>query len=322
MKIYGFGLAISAAILAAAFVVWREGIKKRYDEEKLIDLLIVTALSGLLGARIYYILTNFSDFSTLNPFFWPLIFHFPGLNWIGAIFGGLIVLYWFCRKEKWSFWETGDMVVLGVSLGEMIIRFGNFLTTGQLTELYKSLSMLIIFVVLIILKKRFQVFLLYFILWSIAIFFLEKKMQIYCLLFFVIAVMLSYWRSGRSIKKDMFKFPVNILRPIEDYLKKQKAATESKMASVSSEDPFNDTDRLNDNASIDTDVKEQVGHQRVEVIKLELSRNLVRIRKALTKIKVGKYGLCERCGSMIDTDRLALLPEAEFCLKCEKKKEK
>lgn len=120
----------------------------------------------------------------------------------------------------------------------------------------------------------------------------------------------------------MFKFPINILKPIEDHLKKQKVETEQKMASLTKEDPFRDTERLNDNASIDTDVKEQIGHQRIEAIKLELSRNLVRIRKALTKIKIGKYGICERCGKMIDTDRLAVMPTAELCLDCEKKKEK
>jgi len=120
----------------------------------------------------------------------------------------------------------------------------------------------------------------------------------------------------------MFKFPINILKPIEDVLKKQKANTEKKMVELAKEDPFTDTDRLNDNASVDTDVKEQVGHERVEAIKLELSRNLVRIRKALTKIKIGKYGICERCHKIIDTDRLAIMPEAELCLECEKKKEK
>lgn len=120
----------------------------------------------------------------------------------------------------------------------------------------------------------------------------------------------------------MFRFPINLLKPIEDYLKKQEEDTRKKMVSLEKEDPFGDTDRLIDNAAIDTEVKEQVGHERIEAIKLELSRNLVRIRKALTKIRIGKYGICERCGKMIDTDRLAVMPSAELCLECEKKKEK
>ncbi|MBI4999870.1 hypothetical protein HZB97_03835, partial [Candidatus Gottesmanbacteria bacterium] len=62
----------------------------------------------------------------------------------------------------------------------------------------------------------------------------------------------------------MFRFPINILKPIEDYLKKQKVDTEKKITSLEKEDPFVDTDRLIDNAAVDTEVKEQVGHERIE----------------------------------------------------------
>lgn len=117
------------------------------------------------------------------------------------------------------------------------------------------------------------------------------------------------------------KFPLSLLKPLKRYLEERKKETEKKLVDLEAEDPFSDTDRLNDNAASDTDVKEQVGHQRVEAIKLELSRNLVRIKKALTKIGVGKYGLCEKCGKMIDTDRLSVVPTAELCIVCAKKEE-
>lgn len=112
-----------------------------------------------------------------------------------------------------------------------------------------------------------------------------------------------------------------VLGPIKRYLEERKKATEKKLVDLEAEDPFSDTERLNDNAASDSDVKEQVGHQRVEAIKLELSRNLVRIKKALTKIGVGKYGLCEKCGKMIDTDRLSVVPTAELCIVCAKEEE-
>jgi RNA polymerase-binding transcription factor DksA len=38
-------------------------------------------------------------------------------------------------------------------------------------------------------------------------------------------------------------------------------------------------------------------------------------------VKLGKYGICEKCGKMIDTDRLAINPEATTCIDCEKDKE-
>ena len=77
-----------------------------------------------------------------------------------------------------------------------------------------------------------------------------------------------------------------------------------------------------DNASPDADAEEQFGHARVSAIKEELNLKSKHIKKALERIKSGKYGICEDCGNMIDTDRLAAIPEASLCASCAKKREK
>lgn len=88
------------------------------------------------------------------------------------------------------------------------------------------------------------------------------------------------------------------------------------------EDPFSDPRRLTDNASPDTEAAEQFDHARVEAMKKDIDRRIIEIRKAMTRIKIGKYGSCDSCGQMIDTDRLMIKPEAMLCITCEKKKEK
>ena len=77
-----------------------------------------------------------------------------------------------------------------------------------------------------------------------------------------------------------------------------------------------------DNAAPDTEAEEQYGHARVSAIKDELNRKASQIEKALKRLKAGRYGQCEDCGKMIDTDRLAIFPEATMCVSCEKKREK
>ncbi len=88
------------------------------------------------------------------------------------------------------------------------------------------------------------------------------------------------------------------------------------------EDPFADSTRLNDNAAIDTEAAEEFGHERVSALKTEIDKALIAVRKTLTRIKIGKYGSCEKCGNVIDTDRLAINPTATLCIECEKKKSK
>lgn len=120
----------------------------------------------------------------------------------------------------------------------------------------------------------------------------------------------------------MFKLPSNVLNKVKKYLENKQKETERRLTELKKEDPFSDPSRLSDKASSDTEAKEEFGHDTISAIAMELSKALVRIRKALTKIKIGKYGVCEKCKKMIDTDRLAIMPTAEFCVNCERKNEK
>jgi DnaK suppressor protein len=118
------------------------------------------------------------------------------------------------------------------------------------------------------------------------------------------------------------EFPKNLLKPVSDFLTKKLADLRINRKKISTEDPFNDTTRDLDNAATDTEAEEQFGHARVSAIKSELNSKARQIKKALARVKKGKYGICEDCGKMIDTDRLAIYPEATKCVKCEKKREK
>lgn len=118
-----------------------------------------------------------------------------------------------------------------------------------------------------------------------------------------------------------FSFPASVLQPIRDYLMSRQQKLEKRRQDLSAEDPFTDTERVDDNASLDTDAAEISGHDRVMALKHEVDKGLIEIRKTLTRIKLGKYGLCSNCGRMIDTDRLSLEPTAELCVVCQREKQ-
>lgn len=50
-----------------------------------------------------------------------------------------------------------------------------------------------------------------------------------------------------------------------------------------------------------------------------LELKLKDINLALEKIKNGSYGICEVCQKEIPKERLELMPEARYCLECQKK---
>ena len=126
----------------------------------------------------------------------------------------------------------------------------------------------------------------------------------------------------KKTKPSVLKYPWEVLEPVRKYLADRLVDLEKKKKAVAKADPFGDRSRLDDNAAIDADAAEQVGHMQVSAIKQVLDRSIIQVRKAMTMVKLGKYGVCENCGKMIDTDRLMIMPEATLCVDCEKKREK
>ena len=53
----------------------------------------------------------------------------------------------------------------------------------------------------------------------------------------------------------------------------------------------------------------------------QLKHRLKRVDRALAKFETGTYGYCENCGKPIDFARLKALPDARFCLHCQRERE-
>ena len=49
---------------------------------------------------------------------------------------------------------------------------------------------------------------------------------------------------------------------------------------------------------------------------------LEEIDLALDKLSDGRYGICLNCGNPIDPERLAIVPEAQYCVPCKSKMER
>src|SRR3989338_744731 len=96
---------------------------------------------------------------------------------------------------------------------------------------------------------------------------------------------------------------------------KNKLLTEDKktqeiIQKLKASDPFNDPDHVNDNAAVDTDIREQLGHDTIEAEIKSYEKRLELIHGALRKMDKGTYGLCEHSKEPIGLARLELIPGA------------
>ena len=107
------------------------------------------------------------------------------------------------------------------------------------------------------------------------------------------------------------------LKKLTEKLHKEQEEIKKQIISLKKDDPFSDPDYVNDNAAIDTDVREQGYHQVLEAEISALQKRSTDIDAALEKIEKGRYGMCSRCGKAIPEARLKLIPEAMYCVTCE-----
>lgn len=119
----------------------------------------------------------------------------------------------------------------------------------------------------------------------------------------------------------MQSFPTDVLEDLRVHLESEKTRLHSRIDELSKQDPFMDTDRVNENAASDTEANEESKHDQYSALIDQLKVQLGAIDSALIHIGNGSYGFCTNCGDMIDTDRLAIVPTATLCLSCEQGKQ-
>lgn len=115
-------------IMSGSFLIWKRG-RYQFDAEKMFDAILIVFLVGAFGGRLTYVLLNLEKFKvdTLR-FFHPFLF--PGFYFWGSVIFGVLAIYWYCRRENFSFWTFSDIGIFGLALGQIFVKIG-FLLNGN-----------------------------------------------------------------------------------------------------------------------------------------------------------------------------------------------
>ena len=120
-----YGILMSTAIGIGAILAYREADKQGIDPEHIINLVIVAAPLGFLGARLYYVLFSDLAYYLANPGEILAVWH-GGLAFHGALLGGVLGGYLVVRRYKLDFWRLADITAPSLIIGQAIGRWGNF----------------------------------------------------------------------------------------------------------------------------------------------------------------------------------------------------
>ena len=132
-----YGVLIAAAMLMGVAVAAHIAKKNGQDPDLYWDSFVFIVISAIAGARIYYVIFMW-DYYKDNPL---QIFNLRGGGL--AIYGGIILsvitIFIFCRFKKANPYLFLDNIGLGLVLGQVLGRWGNFFNREVFGEYTDSL---------------------------------------------------------------------------------------------------------------------------------------------------------------------------------------
>ncbi len=197
MHLYSYGLCIALGVLLSIFLMKRCALKEGFPSPgEVFDMAFVVLVWGFLGARIFYVIQNFSYY-VAEPLKIFAVWE-GGLIFYGGAISAFLGLGLTVRKKKWPFWKTLDFLVPYGALTHAFGRIGCFLNgccfgkacewpwavrfpelthAVHPTQLYEALYDLVLFAFLIQRRKRIrfegEISLLYFLLYGMGRYMIE-----------------------------------------------------------------------------------------------------------------------------------------------------
>ena len=124
IRIYGIMIALGV-IVAVWFIGWRMQ-QRGMNSEMAVSLAWVVVPAGLIGARLYHVITDWRRFSDEDRWSDVVRIWEGGLGIPGAIIGGVLAGAVLCRMRDWSLAEMLDIAAPALLAAQAIGRLGNW----------------------------------------------------------------------------------------------------------------------------------------------------------------------------------------------------
>ncbi len=124
IKIYWYSIMILLGILIGGSYALKEAKKYGISEDFMINLLFFLIPFSLIGARLYFVLFNWSYYSTRTIEIFKV--WEGGLAIHGAIIVGILWILIYTKKYQISTLRILDIAAVGIIIGQAIGRWGNF----------------------------------------------------------------------------------------------------------------------------------------------------------------------------------------------------
>ena len=129
ITIFGFsiafyGIIIGIGMLLGITLAARDAEKRGIGEDTIYDFALLGIVFGVIGARLYYVFFQWDNYR--GNLLEILNLRAGGLAIYGGVIGGILSLMFYCKRKKQNFLNLADSLILGVLVGQILGRWGNF----------------------------------------------------------------------------------------------------------------------------------------------------------------------------------------------------
>lgn len=119
-----YGIVIAVSMIAGVALVLAEARRTGQDEDFYLDMLILSIVIGIVGARAYYVVFSWDSYK--DDLLEIFNIRNGGLAIYGGILSGVATACIYTRRKKIPLGQMVDTACLGLVLGQILGRWGNF----------------------------------------------------------------------------------------------------------------------------------------------------------------------------------------------------
>lgn len=119
-----YGIIIGIGVMAGILMAAAEAKRTGQDPETYYDLALYAVVFSVIGARVYYVIFSWDQYK--NDLLSVFNIRQGGLAIYGGVIAAVITVFIYGRVKKIPFTKLADTAVLGLILGQIIGRWGNF----------------------------------------------------------------------------------------------------------------------------------------------------------------------------------------------------
>lgn len=128
-QVFGIEIAYYGVIIAIGMVlgVWMgmyEAKRLGLDEDRVFNMVIIAIVAAMVGARLYFVAFKW-DYYRAHPAE-ILNYRQGGLAIYGGVLSAVLAAYIYTRYKKMPFLKVADACCMGILIGQIIGRWGNF----------------------------------------------------------------------------------------------------------------------------------------------------------------------------------------------------